>query len=137
MYGGFITPPNDSGTHFGVLFWHKDDFLTACGHGTAALGYWEVSRGLLKAPEGGGVVGVVIDIPSGRVVVKIVVEGGKLVQAIFRQRLQFPIRKILTFGLSFAGAANASVDAAQLGLKVEPSNVNRFISLGREVELTM
>src|SRR5256885_15558035 len=34
MYGGFITPPDDAGAHFGVLFWHKDGFSTACGHGT-------------------------------------------------------------------------------------------------------
>lgn len=27
MYGGFITPPNDSDAHFGVLFWHKDGFF--------------------------------------------------------------------------------------------------------------
>ena len=38
MYGGFITPPDDAGAHFGVLFWHKDGFSTACGHGTIALG---------------------------------------------------------------------------------------------------
>lgn len=36
MYGGFITPPDDDGAHFGVLFWHKDGFSTACGHGTIA-----------------------------------------------------------------------------------------------------
>jgi proline racemase len=38
MYGGFITPPDDAGADFGVLFWHKDGFSTACGHGTIALG---------------------------------------------------------------------------------------------------
>jgi proline racemase len=37
MYGGFITPPDDPGADFGVLFWHKDGFSTACGHGTIAL----------------------------------------------------------------------------------------------------
>ncbi|MGN0127989.1 proline racemase family protein, partial [Glutamicibacter soli] len=36
MYGGFVTAPNDDGAHFGVLFWHKDGFSTACGHGTIA-----------------------------------------------------------------------------------------------------
>ena len=30
---------------FGVLFWHKDGFSTACGHGTIALGRWAVRRG--------------------------------------------------------------------------------------------
>jgi len=38
MYGGFIVPPDDQGAHLGVLFWHKDGFSTACGHGTIALG---------------------------------------------------------------------------------------------------
>ena len=40
MFGGFITPPDDAGADFGVLFWHKDGFSTACGHGTIALGVW-------------------------------------------------------------------------------------------------
>lgn len=39
MYGAFITPPDDPGAHFGVLFWHKDGFSTACGHETIALGH--------------------------------------------------------------------------------------------------
>ena len=37
MFGGFITPPDDDGADFGVLFWHKDGFSTACAaHGRAA-----------------------------------------------------------------------------------------------------
>ena len=42
MYGGFVVPGNDDGAHFGVLFWHKDGYSTACGHGTIALapGRW-------------------------------------------------------------------------------------------------
>ena len=38
MYGGFIVPPDDDGADLGVLFWHKDGYSTACGHGTIALG---------------------------------------------------------------------------------------------------
>lgn len=66
MYGGFITPPDDNGAAFGVLFWHKDGFSTACGHGTIALGYWALAKGIVKAPAEDGVVDVVIDVPSGR-----------------------------------------------------------------------
>ena len=50
MYGGFITPPDDAGADFGVLFWHKDGFSTACGHGTIALGVWAVESGRV-APD--------------------------------------------------------------------------------------
>src|SRR5699024_2335408 len=66
MYGGFITAPDDDGADFGVLFWHKDGFSTACGHGTMALGPWAVESGLV-APEPAGITEVTIDVPSGRV----------------------------------------------------------------------
>ena len=52
MYGGFITPPDDAGADLGVLFWHKDGFSTACGHGTIALGVWALeSRSGGAGPE--------------------------------------------------------------------------------------
>jgi proline racemase len=53
MYGGFLTPPDDASADFGVLFWHKDGFSTACGHGTIALGAWAVETGRVQpAPTG-------------------------------------------------------------------------------------
>src|SRR5437773_12569288 len=66
MYGGFIVPPDDDAADLGVLFWHKDGFSTACGHGTIALGAWAVETSRVAAPETGSV-DVVIDVPSGRV----------------------------------------------------------------------
>ena len=36
------SPPDDDGADLGVLFWHKDGYSTACGHGTIALGAWAV-----------------------------------------------------------------------------------------------
>jgi proline racemase len=47
-YVGFLTPPDDQGAALGVLFWHKDGFSTACGHGTMALGVWAVESGLVR-----------------------------------------------------------------------------------------
>jgi proline racemase len=70
MYGGFIVPPDDDGADLGVLFWHKDGFSTACGHGTIALGAWAVETGRVAAPETGSV-DVVIDVPSGRVTARV------------------------------------------------------------------
>lgn len=145
MYGGFITPPDDSGAHFGVLFWHADGFSTACGHGTMALGYWAVTKGLVNAPEGDGTVDVVVDVPSGRVVATVAVKQGKPVYADFVNVLSYQLEKGLsvdvlsrgisiTADLTFGGAVYATVDAAQLGLRVEPKNTNQFIDLGREIK---
>src|SRR4029453_12626431 len=82
MYGGFITPPDDAGADLGVLFWHKDGFSTACGHGTIALGAWAVESGLIQA-DPSDVTDVVIDVPSGRVTARVHTEGGRVVSADF------------------------------------------------------
>jgi proline racemase len=63
MYGGFVVPSDDAGGDLGVLFWHKDGFSTACGHGTIALGVWAVETGRVAAPATGSV-DVVIDVPG-------------------------------------------------------------------------
>ena len=55
MYGCFVVPPDDEGADFGVLFWHKDGYSTACGHGTIALGAWAVESGRVAAPGDGEV----------------------------------------------------------------------------------
>ena len=78
MYGGFIVPPNDSGAHFGVLFWHRDGFSTACGHGTIALGRYAVAKGLVESIQDGAV-NVIIDVPSGRVTAEVNFANGKVV----------------------------------------------------------
>ncbi|KAK2758512.1 proline racemase [Colletotrichum kahawae] len=145
MYGGFITPPNDSGAHFGVLFWHKDGFSTACGHGTIALGFWAVANGLVKATEEDGIVQVVIDVPSGRVTASVALQQGKPVHADFVNVLSYQFAKSLpvdipsqgkaiTVDLAFSGAVYATLDAAQLHLDVEPDQCNEFIKLGREIK---
>ncbi|KAH7124359.1 hypothetical protein EDB81DRAFT_847150 [Dactylonectria macrodidyma] len=133
MYGGFITPPDDVGAAFGVLFWHKDGFSTACGHGTIALGYWAVANGLVEVPEN-GTADVVID--------------GKPVHADFINVASYQIASSLpasipsrgvevSVELAFSGVVYAALDAGQLGLKVEPGNVDEFIKLGREIKASL
>jgi len=65
MYGGMVVPPDDDAGNIGVVFFHKDGFSTACGHGTIALATWAVDTGRIAAPVNGEVP-VVIDVPSGR-----------------------------------------------------------------------
>lgn len=148
MYGGFITPPNDSGAHFGVLFWHAEGFSTACGHGTIALGFWAVTKGLVKAPEDDGDVDVIVDVPSGRVVAHVGVKQGKPVGADFINVASYVLEKGLSVDipsrgvsiaadLAFSGAVYATVNAAEFGLRVEAKNANQFIALGREIKKSL
>ncbi|KAJ6443468.1 L-rhamnose-1-dehydrogenase [Purpureocillium lavendulum] len=148
MYGGFITPPDDSGAHFGVLFWHKDGFSTACGHGTIALGYWAVRHGLVVPPDGDGSVDVVVDVPSGRVVARVGIKDGTPTGADFINVPSYQLAESISItvsscdypisvDLAFGGAVYAALDAAQVSLSVEPRNVDRFIQLGRDIKAAL
>ncbi|MCW2287196.1 proline racemase [Leucobacter luti] len=145
MYGGFIVPANDSGAHFGVLFWHKDGFSTACGHGTIALGVWATDTGLV-ASDPNGVTEVRIDVPSGRVAAFVERRNGTLVRATFRNVPSHVIERGIPVAtsrgdvradLSFSGAIYASVRAADLGLSVSPAHYTELIAAGREIKAAL
>jgi proline racemase len=128
MYGCFLVPPDDAGADLGVLFWHKDGYSTACGHGTIALGAWAVESGLVAGPE------VTIDVPSGRVVA--VVSGESVT---FRNVPAYVIaRDVPAAGarvdVSYGGAIYASVAAAELGVAVQPERYMELIAAGRAVK---
>src|ERR687897_3761405 len=91
MYG-FLVPPDDDGADLGVLFWHKDGYSTACGHGTIALGVWALETGLVAAPDEGEV-DVTIDVPSGRVVARVRVEAGIIESVAFRNVPSFVVAR--------------------------------------------
>jgi proline racemase len=142
MYGGFIVPPDDDGAHFGVLFWHKDGFSTACGHGTIALGVWAVESGRVEAPHTGSV-DVVIDVPSGRVTARVHREDGRIVAVDFVNVASYVLARSVTVPttrgeveatLVFGGAIYASVAAADLGLRVAPGDLVDLIAVGREIK---
>ena len=142
MYGGFIVPPDDDGADLGVLFWHKDGFSTACGHGTIALGVWAVETGRVTAPDT-GTVDVVIDVPSGRVTARVHREDARVVAVDFVNVPSWVVardvpvttsRGDVTVTVAFGGAIYATLPAAALGLTVSPQHLGDLITLGREIK---
>ena len=141
MYGCFLVPPDDAGAVLGTLFWHKDGFSTACGHGTIALGTYAVDEGLVDAPDDGEV-DVVIDVPSGRVTARVERAGGRTRSVAFRnvagfvlaRRVPVPTsRGVIEVDLSYGGATYASARAGDLGLSVTPADLTTLIAVGREI----
>ncbi|MEU6162616.1 proline racemase family protein [Streptomyces tanashiensis] len=141
MYGGFIVPPDDDGAHFGVLFWHKDGYSTACGHGTMALGAWAVDTGRVPAPDDGDVP-VRIDVPSGRVTATVHRTGGRTTGVTFRnvptRVLDRKVPVTLSTGtveadLADSGAVYVSVPARALGLDTTRASLPALVRAGREI----
>jgi proline racemase len=142
MYGGFLVPPDDDGAHLGVLFWHKDGFSTACGHGTMALGTWAVRSGLVAA-DPSGTTDVRIDVPSGRVTARVHTVRGKVTEVDFVSVPSWSVARDVPVGTSrgtlavdigFGGAFYAHLDVASLGLALTPRDLPALVALGREVK---
>ena len=142
MYGGFLVEPDDAGAELGVLFWHKDGFSTACGHGTIALAAWAVESGRVEAPADGEVE-LAIDVPSGRVGARVRMEGGAVAAVAFRNVPAYvlargveveTVRGRLAVDVSYGGAIYASLPASSAGLAVEPSQLGELTALGREIK---
>jgi proline racemase len=141
MYGGLIVPADDDGAHFGVLFWHKDGYSTACGHGTIALGAWAVETGRVPAPTDGEVE-VRIDVPSGRVAAIARCAGGVVQSVAFRNVPAYVVARDVaaagvTVDVAYGGAIYAFVPAAQLGVRVDPSDLPALIAAGREIKAAL
>lgn len=134
MYGCFVVPPNDPGARFGVLFWHKDGYSTACGHGTIALARWAVDTGLV--PD--GVTDVVIDVPSGRVTARVTDAGISFHNVpsyvVARGIEVMTVHGPVSADVSYGGALYASVPAAAVGLSVAPEHYAELIAVGRQVK---
>ncbi|HZX03704.1 proline racemase family protein [Kribbella sp.] len=132
MYGGFVVPADDDGADFGVVFWHKDGYSTACGHGTIALATWAVGTGLVPAGD------VVIDVPSGRVTAHVGPDGvafRNVPSYVLRRGVQVATsRGDVTADISYGGAFYASVPASSVGLSVTPASYPDLIAIGREIK---
>ena len=141
MYGCFVVPPDDEGAELGALFWHKDGYSTACGHGTIALGTWAVESGRVAALPNGRT-DVVIDVPSGRVTARVRCVAGTVNDVAF---VNVPVRVTargvdaggVKADVAWGGAFYAFVPAATFGLRVIPQDLPALIVAGRAVKAAL
>jgi proline racemase len=141
MYGCFVVPPDDGGADFGALFWHKDGYSTACGHGTIALGAWAVESGRVEAPADGDV-DVTIDVPSGRVVARVTRRGGAVERVAFRNVPSYVVARDVAAGdvrvdVAYGGALYAFVPAARLGLPLAADALPDLVRAGRAIKAAL
>lgn len=146
MYGCFVTPPDDDGAALGVVFFHKDGFSTACGHGTIALARWALDSGQIVPT--GEVTHFAIDVPSGRLQVEAdtpdpaSVTGGGVGEIRFTNvaswvsALDVPIEVDgfpLTLDVSYGGAFYASVEDGP----IVAGRLDELIAKARRIKAAM
>jgi proline racemase len=154
MYGCLVTPPDPEPgepgrpTTFGLVFFHKDGFSTACGHGTIAATTWGLETGRIAAVA--PTTSIFVDVPSGRLRVDADVEVGPGVQDGVRVgEVRFEnvpawvsgtsievtaMGRSFVVDVSYGGAFYASADVAQLGVTITPENLPVLVEAGRAIK---
>ncbi len=156
MYGCLVLPPATDDGDAGVLFLHNEGWSTMCGHGIIGVVKLGVETGLLPGrPTGPDTVESRIDTPAGRVTATAHlapedsgdpgVGGGRRVERVsFRNVPSFvlvsgaevdtPGVGLVELDIAFGGAFYAYVEAAPLGLSLEPDDVSAIIDLGMRIK---
>ncbi len=149
MYGCVILPPVTPRADLAVLFMHNEGFSTMCGHGIIAVATALVETGAF--PEGGAsaignevVLG--IDTPAGFVEARATLRQGSasvdrvafvnvpsFALALDRE-VTLPTYGTVRFDLAFGGAFYAYVDADELGIALDPGNVDEIKRAGRSIK---
>jgi proline racemase len=155
MYGAILMAPHRPDADIAVLFMHNEGYSTMCGHGTIAIVTALIEEGLYPATEPqttirleapAGLVTAVANVARG-------MHGGPEVSSVrFTNVPAFVAASDLTLrpegvplagaaaqsgalnvALAFGGAYYAIVDAANLGLRVVPDQVEPLTRAGRAI----
>jgi trans-L-3-hydroxyproline dehydratase len=142
MYGAFLGPPVAPDSDISVLFLHNEGFSTMCGHGIIALTKVVLDTGIL--PSDGPETVIRIDTPAGQVEATATTGDGVVSSVRFRNvpafvvdldnELEVEEMGSIRYDLAFGGAFYAFVDAARLGLPLDPSATPRLIEAGRAIK---
>jgi proline racemase len=142
MYGAILTEPVTADGDVGVLFLHNEGWSTMCGHGIIALTKVGLETGLIQ-PRGEAET-IRFDTPAGRVTARAEREGERVARARFRNVPSFVLRRDahvevpglgdVRYDLAFGGAFYAYVEAADVGLTIEPAHFREIIEVGMRIK---
>lgn len=141
MCGAILTDPVTPGADAGVLFIEPLGPVHMCGHGAIALGAMLVETGRVAAP--GGAATVTLETPAGLVSCRVTTQAGRPTSVTIRNVPSFSAGLDLTvdvpglgrvsFDLAYGGHFYALVEAAPLGLALEPKEAARLVEAGERI----
>ena len=143
--GAILTEPVTPSADAGVLFIEPLGPVHMCGHGAIALGAMLVETGRVPAP--GGAATVTLDTPAGLVSCRVAAEPGRPTTVTIRNVPAFsagldlsvgvPGLGRVAFDLAYGGHFYALVEAASLGLTLEPKETARLVEVGERIRLAI
>jgi len=143
MYGAVITKPERPDSAFGTFFMHNEGYSTMCGHATLALTKFAVETGMVRPKNGQAF--LKIDAPPGQLRAEAVVDADGIVRRssfwnvpsfvlLQNETVEVPGLGVVTFDVAYGGAFYAFVEAEPLGFRLEASEYDRLIDVGRRIK---
>jgi proline racemase len=141
MSGAILQPPTRDDADWGVLFIEVSGCLPMCGHGTIGVATVLVECGMVEVTEPETVVR--LDTPAGLVVVRVEVQDGRATAVTLRNVPAFLDARdqvvevdgwgAVTYDMAYGGNFYALVDAASVGVEVDPAQADRLIACGADI----
>ena len=141
MSGAILQPPTRPDADWGVLFIEVSGCLPMCGHGTIGVATVLVETGMVPVTEPETVVR--LDTPAGLVEARVAVRDGRAASVTLRnvpaflaaENRQLAVEGLGTvaYDMAFGGNFYALVDAASVGLDVDPALAPELVEAGLAV----
>jgi len=141
MSGAILQPPTRDDADWGVLFIEVSGCLPMCGHGTIGVATVLVETGMVAVSEPETVVR--LDTPAGLIEARVDVRDRRARAVTIRNVPAFLHARDRTvevdglgtvaYDMAFGGNFYAIVDAASVGLEVDPGRADELIEAGRGV----
>jgi proline racemase len=141
MSGAILQPPTRGDADWGVLFIEVSGCLPMCGHGTIGVATVLVETGMVEVTEPETVVR--LDTPAGLVVVRVAVQDGRALAVTLRNVPAFLAARDqvidvegwgrVAYDMAFGGNFYALVDAASVGVVVDPAREGELIACGAAI----
>lgn len=145
MYGAVLVGPCSKDADFGTFFLHNEGYSTMCGHAIIALTKFVLETGLID--KQGSEVQLRIDAPPGQILSTGFRENGVVRSVSFEnvpsfvlykdEQIEVPGLGKIRYDVAFGGAFYAIVDADQLNLSLDPSEVTKLIEAGMRIKMSV
>jgi len=141
MSGAILQPPARDDADWGVLFVEVSGCLPMCGHGTIGVATVLVETGMVTVDEPETVVR--LDTPAGLVEARVEVAGGRARSVTLRNVPSFLLARDarvavdglgeVPYDMAFGGNFYAIVEAASVGLAVDPAGAEELVDAGARI----
>jgi proline racemase len=137
LYGALLTPACDPRADQGVLFMNNSDYEPMCGHGLIGVVTSLLETGMYSAPS------LVLETAAGLISAHAELQDGRVLSVEFDNVPSFAVRldadlyleggEHLLLDLAFGGNYFVLVQAARVGIELQPANADRLADLGMRI----